>query len=322
MSKEIVKYNNKLNSMPLKGFDKKDLDFFYSICSRVKEKGSELVIIPLEELKEIANYNVTSTKRFTDELLRMNKKLLGCNGKFEAESKIVQFNLFSTFTIDKKENTLSARVNPDMAWLLNDIAKEFTSFELQEYVSLESVYSKALYRLLKQWKTLGRTKPFEVEEFKELLSTPDYTPKDIMKEIINPAICDIKKHKAFENLWCEVIYKKGRGKPVGGYIFHFSKDSLEGQISFSDIEQFDDLTDSLNKKEKAAVVAAANNMLKAKSNPKTPKKNSFNNFEARKASTPEREARYQELLEKSLLGIELTEAEQSEFSVLSAERNK
>lgn len=322
MAKEIVKYNNKMNNMPLKNFEKKDLDFFYSICSKVKDRGSDLVEIPLEELKEIANYNVTSTKRFTDELLRMNKKLLGCNGKFETESKIVQFNLFSTFTIDKEENTLSVRVNQDMTWLLNNIAKEFTAFELQEYVSLESIYSKALYRLLKQWKSQGRTKQFGVEEIKELLSTPDYPPMKLMDKVIKPAMEDIKKHKAFKNLWCEVVYKKGRGKPVDGYVFHFSDNSLEGQVSFSNLEEFNSITEGLSTKEKAAVVAAANNMLKAKSNPKTPKKNSFNNFEARKASTPEREARYQGLLEKSLLGIELTEAEQSEFSVLSAERNK
>lgn len=48
MAKEIVKYNNKMNKMPLKNFEKNDLNFFYAICSKVKEKSSELIEIPLK----------------------------------------------------------------------------------------------------------------------------------------------------------------------------------------------------------------------------------------------------------------------------------
>lgn len=180
MSKEIVKYSNKMNNIPLKNFEKVDLNFFHAICAKVREKGSELVEIPLDEIKLLTEYKSTSLERFKSDLIRMNEKLRSCHGIYETDDEIVQFNLFSTFTIVKSRKVLKIRVNPDVAWLLNNIAKEFTSFELQEYVALDGIYAKSLYRILKQWKMHGCTKKYSVSEFKELLSTPDYEPKILM----------------------------------------------------------------------------------------------------------------------------------------------
>lgn len=287
MSKEIVKYDNKMNKIPLKSFEKIDMNFFYAICAKVKERGTELVEISLEDLKELTGYRSTSLERFKEDLLRMNRKLIDCNGMYETEDEIVQFNLFSTFTIVKSRKVLKVKVNQDVAWLLNGIAKEFTSFELQEYVSLSNIYAKALYRLLKQWKTQGKTPEYSVAEFKELLATPDYPPMKLRDKVIKPAVEEIKTVKGFETLWCEVVYAKKRGRPVQGYIFHFDPEDLRGQVSFKDVEQFDEITEGIKKKsdkQKAAVVATANNILKAQKGGKKPKasNNTFNNFNQRK----------------------------------------
>lgn len=320
MAREIIKYNNKMNNIPLKNFEKNDLNFFYAICSKVKNHGSEKLEISFDEIKELTNYN-QSKDRFIADLDRMNGKLMSCSGRFETEDEIVRFNLFSTFRIIKSRKVLKVGVNEDFTWLLNNIAKEFTSFELQEYVSLDGIYAKALYRLLKQWKTQGKTPKYGVTELKELLSTPDYAPKDVMKEVINPAVEEIKSSGAFENLWCEVVYARKRGKPVDGYIFHFSADDLKGQITFKDVEEFDEITKGMSAKEKKAIVATANNIVKAKKKGVNKKKNSFvDSCSHRQASTKEREERYQLLLEKTLLGVKLTSEENAEFEELSAER--
>lgn len=316
MSKEIIKYSNKLNNIPLKNFEKVDLNFFYAICAKVREKGSELVEIPLDEIKVMTEYKSTSVERFKSDLIRMNEKLRSCHGIYETDDEIVQFNLFSTFTIVKSRKVLKIRVNPDVAWLLNNIAKEFTSFELQEYVSLDGIYAKALYRLLKQWKTHGCTKKYGVSELKELLSIPDYETRRFLDKVINPAIEEINKSGAFKNLRCEVIKAKKRGRPVEGYIFRFDLEDLSGQISFSDLEEFDEIIDGMTHDEKAALLNAANNIIKSKKR----KKNAFSeNCSRRQAASSSKERRYQELLERALLGT-LTNDEQEEFERLSAER--
>lgn len=317
MSKEIVKYSNKLNNIPFKNFEKVDLNFFYAICAKVREKGSELIEIPLDEIKVMTEYKSTSVERFKSDLVRMNEKLRSCHGIYETDDEIVQFNLFSTFTIVKSRKVLKIRVNPDVAWLLNNIAKEFTSFELQEYVSLDGIYAKALYRLLKQWKTHGCTKKYGVSELKELLSIPDYETRRFLDKVINPAIEEINKSGAFKNLRCEVIKTKKRGRPVEGYVFRFDLEDLSGQISFSDLEEFDEIVDGMTHDEKAALLNAANNIIKSKKR----KKNAFSeNCSRRRAASSSKEKRYQELLERALLGA-LTSDEQEEFERLSAERN-
>jgi plasmid replication initiation protein len=317
MSKEIVKYSNKLNNIPFKNFEKVDLNFFYAICAKVREKGSELIEIPLDEIKVMTEYKSTSVERFKSDLVRMNEKLRSCHGIYETDDEIVQFNLFSTFTIVKSRKVLKIRVNPDVAWLLNNIAKEFTSFELQEYVSLDGIYAKALYRLLKQWKTHGCTKKYGVSELKELLSIPDYETRRFLDKVINPAIEEINKSGAFKNLRCEVIKAKKRGRPVEGYVFRFDLEDLSGQISFSDLEEFDEIVDGMTHDEKAALLNAANNIIKSKKR----KKNAFSeNCSRRQAASSSKERRYQELLERALLGT-LTNDEQEEFERLSAERS-
>lgn len=317
MSKEIIKYSNKLNNIPLKNFEKVDLNFFYAICAKVREKGSELVEIPLDEIKVMTEYKSTSVERFKSDLIRMNEKLRSCHGIYETDDEIVQFNLFSTFTIVKSRKVLKIRLNPDVAWLLNNIAKEFTSFDLQEYVSLDGIYAKALYRLLKQWKTHGCTKKYGVSELKELLSIPDYETRRFLDKIINPAVDEINKSGAFKNLRCEVIHAKKRGRPVEGYVFHFDLGDLSGQISFSDLEEFDEIVDGMTHDEKAALLNAANNIIKSKKR----KKNAFSeNCSRRRAASSNKEKRYQELLERALLGA-LTSDEQEEFERLSAERS-
>lgn len=316
MSNEIIKYSNKMNNIPLKNFEKNDLNFFYAICSKVKNKESELLEIQFDEIRDSADYS-QSQQRFIADLDRMNQKLIQCSGRFETDDEIVHFNLFSTFRIIKSRKVLKVRVNPDFTWLLNNIAKEFTIFELQEFVSLDGIYAKALYRLLKQWKTHGSTKKYSVSELKELLSIPDYETRRFLDKIINPAVDEINKSGAFKNLRCEVIHAKKRGHPVEGYVFHFDLEDLSGQISFSDLEEFDEIVDGMTHDEKAALLNAANNIIKSKKR----KKNAFSeNCSRRRAASSNKEKRYQELLERALLGA-LTSDEQEEFERLSAERS-
>ena len=320
MAKEIVKYNNKMNNFPLKNFEKLDMNLFYTICEKVKNHGSDQIEIDFNEIKKMSNYNQNNV-RFISDLDRMNLKLLLCNGRIETEDEIVRFNLFSTFRIIKSRKVLKISVNEEFAWMLNDIAREFTSFELQEYVSLDGIYAKALYRILKQWKTQGKTPKYDVETLKEILDTPDYDNKHLKDLVIKPAISEINSSGAFKNLTCEVVYAKKRGRPVDGYIFHFDPEDVSGQISFTDNETFDAICKDMSSDEIAATLAVAKNIIKSKEKPKKSKKKaeSFNNFEGRKMDTAEKEKRYQALFAK-MIADNISEDEREELMELMHER--
>jgi plasmid replication initiation protein len=274
---ELVKYHNKLNQIPFEGFGATNLNFFYTICAKVRDKGENEVVIDFQELKRLSDYKRHNAD-FIKDLEDTSAKLFKCIGRTEDEKEIKQFVMFTEFLIDKENENLKIKVNPDYAWMLNNLAKEFTSFELHQYISMVSTYTKALFRLCKQWKSQGRTPKYPIDELRELLGVPDtYKPKRIMEHIINPAIEEMKSKKVWSNLWCEVVYSAKRGRPIDGYIFHFSNDSIPGQMTI------DNYIDTADKKKKQSAKGT-----------RTKPKNSFHNFEQRTYDYDE--------LEKLLLG--------------------
>ena len=79
-------------------------------------------------------------------------KLIKLNIRIETQEKIVKFVLFTKYKIDKINSIIKIGVNEEFKYILNDIAGNFTKFELAEFVSLRSGYSKTAYRLLKQFR--------------------------------------------------------------------------------------------------------------------------------------------------------------------------
>ena len=227
---EIVKYENKLNTLALSGFSAVELNLFMLICAKTKDKGQDLISLKYEDLKKSLGLERQSNKYFHDELRKMSAKLLKIHCNFNDSKKFVVFNLFSTFIGDLEENSLDVRVNIDFQSLLNEITKEFTRFELSEFVRLESKYSKNLYRLLKQYRKTG-TYRIDAEKFRELMDCPkSYQNIYFMRDCVNPAVKELSQGY-FENLKVTPVRSTKRGRPVVAYEFTFkpSKDIIGQQ---------------------------------------------------------------------------------------------
>lgn len=223
---EVVKYQNQLNATPLRNFKAVDLDFLMLLCHKFREKGTETIQFDLTEIKELANYKFTGQDRFIKDLVGMNKKLLNCDFIFRDENKIVQFVLFTKFEIDSNRETLTVRVNDEFAFLLNDLGKEFTRFELDEFVHIKSSYAKECYRRLKQFRTTGEW-IVKIDEFRKLLDVPDsYKMCDIDRWVLKPIEKELSP--LFNNFKITKIKKRGRGR--GGVVdrleFRFDKEII------------------------------------------------------------------------------------------------
>lgn len=227
--KNIVKYHNDMNEITFQNFGQVDFDFFMVLCSKLRDSGENTVVIPFSRFKELSGYSSkTSDKRFIKEVEGMNYKQLASTGRIKDGRKIKQFVLFTDFVIDPDEKTITASVNPKYRYFLDDLTKNFTRFELQEFVSLESKYSKTLYRLLKQFRTTG-VYITTLEEFKRLFGvTKGYSNRLILDKIINPSVKAIQSY--FQDLKCEVQYEPKRGRPVKGYKFTFTPEILPKKI--------------------------------------------------------------------------------------------
>lgn len=228
--KNIVKYHNDLNSITFHNFGHIDFDLFMVLCSKTRDMQGETVSIPFDELRRLSGFNSHwSEEQFIKSLTSMNRKQLLSYGMIENSRYIDMFILFPRLIIDREKKILLAYVNADYRYILNDLTKNFTRFELQEFISLDSKYSKTLYRLLKQYRTTGAYIT-TLEEFKRLLGVPEsYQNKKVMQKIVEPSVKALKPY--FDNLSCEVQYEAKRGRPVKGYKFTFTPEKVQKQIT-------------------------------------------------------------------------------------------
>ena len=221
LSNEVVKYNNQMNSIALKNFNAVEMDLFYALCTQVKNKGTDDILLQFEQLKELSNYKPTANKRFINDLRRTNKKLLNLQFTFENDHVVEDFVLFTTFSINKDDETMIISVNKRFDFFLNELTSNFTRFELEEFTNLESKYSKAMYRLLKQWRTIGK-KEWSIEDFRYLLDIPkSYQLIDIDRKVLKPI--EIELSPIFKNFNIQKI-KRGRGGKVVALEFTFQKE--------------------------------------------------------------------------------------------------
>lgn len=222
MANEIVKYHHELNTIPLRKFSPVEMNLFFSIISRLRDKGNQTVRFSFEQLKDLSDYKATANARFVDDLKSTYEKILSLRFGRRSESglSVEMFVMFTRFKIngDVDEPYVDIQLFEDALPLLNGL-DEWVRYSLQQFNDLQSSYSKTMFRLLKQFRTTGYAF-FSKEDFNELLDIPkSYRESDINKKVLKP----IKEELTplFSGLTIKKKYGKGRGKPVVGYQFSF-----------------------------------------------------------------------------------------------------
>ncbi|TYO58785.1 replication initiation protein, partial [Enterococcus faecium] len=222
MANEIVKYHHELNTIPLRKFTPVEMNLFFSIVSRMREKGDKTVRFTFDQLKDLSNYKATANVRFVEDLKATYEKILSLRFGRRSESGLSydMFVMFTEFKIngDVENPYVDIRIYEKALPLLNNL-DEWVRYSLQQFNELQSGYAKTMFRLLKQYRTKGFAY-FSKEDFLELLDIPkSYKQPDIDKRVIKPIRQELTA--IFKGLTIKKKYGKGRGKPVIGYQFTF-----------------------------------------------------------------------------------------------------
>ena len=222
---EIVKYHNYLNALQFKNFTAADYNLLMFLCAEMRDQKENEMVFSFSEISEVIQSRKCSVDQFANVLESMNDKLIKVNAKIREGNKIIAFVLFPTYEIDPDTKTLTVGVNEKFRFILNELTKNFTQFELQEFVELNSKYSKVLYRLLKQYRSTGEYH-VKIDELRKLLCIQEkYTNKQLMQSVIVPAVKELQKD--FPLLNCETTRARTKGRPLTA--FHFTFD-VDGQI--------------------------------------------------------------------------------------------
>lgn len=136
--------------------------------------------------------------------------------------------LFNYFEFNTSDRSFLVQVAPMFEYVVNKLTANFPVYELAEFTNLRSTYSKTMYRILKQWKSLGE-KEFKIEQFRELLDIPkSYNTSAITRQIIQPIEKELPQY--FEGLKVKSIKKNTQGTPFIGYKFTWKKQLSNGQF--------------------------------------------------------------------------------------------
>ena len=220
LSNEIVKYDPELNTIPLRKFTPVEMNLFFSIVSRMRDKGDETVRFSFDQLKELSAYKPTANNRFIDDIESTYQKILGLRFGRRSKDGLHRefFVMFTEFEINGHADDpyVDIKIYPKDIKLLNEL-ESWVRYALSEFRDLKSSYAKTMFRLLKQFRTTGYAY-FSVADFNELLDVPkSYKSSNINQSVLKP----IKEELTplFRGLTVRKKYGKGRGKPVIGYSF-------------------------------------------------------------------------------------------------------
>ncbi len=208
MAKEIVCYKNEMNAIPLRNFNSKEMDLLFSICSRVREKGTDLIEFTFNDLKTLSDYKMTATKHFIKDIEGVYDKLIQLNLKIGTDTEFTKFVLFKKYTVSASNETVTIGVNEEFKYILNEITQNFTKFELEEFTNIRSSYAKTAYRQLKRFRKTGYA-IFTIDQFRELLCIPkSYQISHITDNILKPIQSELSQY--FRSLKIKKVKAKGR----------------------------------------------------------------------------------------------------------------
>ncbi|RCW15785.1 replication protein rep, partial [Streptococcus gallolyticus] len=214
-------HHNDLNTVVMRKWTAEEMNFFFAIIAKAKGKGTSLIEFDKYELAELAKYSLEHNKRFKTTMERLVDKIGQLRYIEKTSNSIKYMALFQRFEVhwetDLSDMTAYVRVAEDFEYILNKLSANFTSYELEEFTKIRSTYAKTAYRLLKQWRTVGK-KEFSIDEFKTLMDMPkSYKSSEIDRAVIKPILKELNQY--FIGLKVKKIKSNKRGNPVLGYEF-------------------------------------------------------------------------------------------------------
>lgn len=217
MSNEVVKYDNDLNTIAMRNWSAEEMNFFFTIIAKVRDNGTEQLEFNTDDLKELSQFADRHSQRWVDTMTNTADKISQLTYIERTTERVSIMTLFQRFDIFPSERSMTVQVSPNFDYIVNRISAGFTTYELSEFTQIRSTYAKSMYRLLKQWRTIGK-KEFKIEDLKRLLDMPGYYgPSEIDKNVLKPVKKELPVY--FNNLKVKKVKANTRGTPVTGYVF-------------------------------------------------------------------------------------------------------
>lgn len=221
MGNEIVKHHNDLNTVVMRKWTAEEMNFFFAIIAKAKNQGTKELVFDKYQLADLANYSLEHNQRFYNTMDNLANNISKLRYIERTSHSVEYMALFTRFKVEWAEDLSDMRaivsISDKFEYIVNKLEANFTQYELEEFTKIRSTYAKTAYRLLKQWRTVGK-KEFSVDEFKTLMDTPkSYKSSHIDRLVLKPILKELSQY--FIGLKVKKIKSNKRGNPVLGYEF-------------------------------------------------------------------------------------------------------
>lgn len=244
MANEVVKYDNDLNLVAFKNFSKIENDVFFALIWKLRDQGNKEIRLDFAELRSLIDLRNMTNKEIREAITHIGDKISRSVIRYETETEIQFFTVFQVLAVPKNTDDfyIRAKINEPFLYILNDFkAGNFTIWELIEFSNLSSKYSQTLYRLLKQFRSVG-VLYLKWDKFLEIMDIPkSYAMSDIDKRILKPAVKELSERNLFNsdrvifnNLKYEKVRGRGRGRPVKNINFYFNLENTDNKKQISE----------------------------------------------------------------------------------------
>ena len=134
---------------------------------------------------------------------------------------------------EKDTGIVYLRFTHDVVPLITRLEQQFTSYDIEQISSLNSAYAIRLYELLIQWRSVGKTPLFDLQQFRQQLGVEPVqykTMSNFKKYVLDFAVQQVNEHTDITVKYDQ--HKQGR--VIAGFTFSFkikakSKKAIESK---------------------------------------------------------------------------------------------
>ncbi|HLK96439.1 MAG TPA: replication initiation protein [Hymenobacter sp.] len=231
MNKELeIRQHNALTNARY-DYTELQLDLLFFMVSRLrKEQKTVTYELPIKELSTLTG------KQYHLPYLRQATADMGSR-MFEIEDKTGyrQMWMFQSVHYLLGQGIIEVKLSEAVLPYLFDLKDNFTSYTLAAALRLNSKYAKRVYQLCSQWKDLGETKKYDLQEFKKMLGLLDDKGNEQLKQIgqLREKVLDIAVKQINEHTEMHISYKlEKRVRTYTHIVFTVKPQALAETIPF------------------------------------------------------------------------------------------
>ncbi len=231
MSKELeIRQHNALTNARYE-YTELQLDLFFFLISKLrKDQQSEVYELNIKELSDLTGkqYHLPYLRKATED---MGSRMF----EIDTPERHVQLWMFRSVEYIKGTRIIEVALSDKILPYLFDLKNNFTSYGLASALRLSSKYAKRIYPICSQWKDLGETKKYDLQDLKMMLGLLDDKGNDKAARIsdLRSKVLDIAVKQINEHTELHISYElEKRGKTFKNITFKIEAQALVETIPF------------------------------------------------------------------------------------------